>query len=103
MRRLWIVATLAVMVLALPAAAKADGITADCTVAGTTAPCSTMWYTGNVHVRFSTPAGNNPHGCEDEDITSDTAGITYTCTIVVGTAQCCILPVAIKRDATPPV
>ena len=104
MKRLWIIATLAaLMVLALPAAAKADGITADCTVAGTTAPCSdTTWYTGNVHVRFNTPAGNNPHGCEDEDVTTDTAGITYTCTIVVGTGQCCILPVTIKRDATPP-
>jgi hypothetical protein len=104
MKRLWLVAALAVVVLALPAAARADtAITADCTVAGTTAPCSdSTWYTGNVHVRFNTPAGNNPHGCEDQDITSDTAGSTFTCTIVVGSGQCCILSVTIKRDATPP-
>ena len=98
------VAGLAALALMLPAAAHADGITANCTAAGVTAPCASgHWYTADVKVSFILPGGSsNPQGCGDEDISSDTAGLLITCTVAVSGSQCCRLDVTIKRDATPP-
>lgn len=97
-------ALLALVALALPASASADGsITASCTANGVTAACSTGWYTSDVTVRFTLPAGSsNPLGCSDQPITADTAGTTLPCSVVVSGSQCCRLDVLVKRDATPP-
>jgi hypothetical protein len=97
-------ALLALLTLAWPTAASADGtITASCTANGVTAACSTGWYTSDVTVSFTLPAGSsNPLGCADQSITSDTTGMTLTCTVAVIGSQCCRLDVPIKRDATPP-
>lgn len=91
---------LVALVLLLPAAAHADAtISATCNGA----PCSTGWYTTNVHLSFALPGGSsNPQGCGDEDVTSDTGGATFSCSVVVPGSQCCRLDVTIKRDATPP-
>jgi|GEM_PF-1059000 len=100
MRRLVVVAAAAV-VTALPAAAvHADtGISATCN----DAPCSAGWYRTDVKVSFVLPSGSsNPQGCGDQTVNQDTAGTTFTCTVVVGTSQCCRLDVTVKRDATPP-
>jgi hypothetical protein len=88
------------LVLLLPAAAHADAtITATCN--GT--PCAAGWYTANVHVSFLLPAGSsNPQGCGDQDVTADTGGTTFSCSVVVTGSQCCRLDVTVKRDATPP-
>jgi hypothetical protein len=93
----------AVLPLVLPAAARADGITANCTAAGVTAPCNTGWYTSDVTVSFVLPAGSsNPQGCGNQTVNGDTSGFTMTCTVSVAGTQCCRLDVAIKRDATAP-
>jgi hypothetical protein len=89
--------------LALPAAARADGISATCTAAGVAAPCDGHWYTSDVTVSFILPAGSsNPQGCGNQTISTDTSGVTITCTVTVGGGQCCRLDVTVKRDATPP-
>ena len=94
---------LAAVALALPAAARADGITANCTAAGVTSACDSHWYTSDVGVSFVLPAGSsNPQGCGNVTISSDTAGQQITCTVSVSGTQCCRLDVTIKRDATPP-
>jgi hypothetical protein len=90
------------LTLALPAAARAAGITAACTSAGTTAPCdSSHWYRADVTVVFSLPAGSNPLGCATYTVSADTTGATQRCTIDAGSG-CCLLDVTIKRDATAP-
>jgi hypothetical protein len=98
--RLLLAAPLVLLVLLAPASADADtGITASCNGA----PCSTGWYTTNVHVSFTLPGGaSNPQGCGDQDVTQDTGGLTISCSVVVTGSQCCRLDVTIKRDATPP-
>ena len=96
-------AAVVAITLALPAAARADGITASCTANGVTGACSSGWYTSDVTVRFTLPGGSsNPQGCGDQPISTDTAGVTITCTVAVTGSQCCRLDVTIKRDATPP-
>jgi hypothetical protein len=96
-------AAIAVVTLAVPTAAFADGITANCTASGVTAACTTGWYTSDVTVSFILPGGSsNPQGCGNQDINSDTAGFSITCTVSVGGTQCCRLDVTIKRDATAP-
>jgi len=101
--RLAAVAVLAAAALLLPAAARADGITATCTAGGVTAGCSSAWYTADVTVAFILPAGSsNPQGCGNQTVNSDTAGTTFTCTVAVAGTQCCRLDVTIKRDSTPP-
>ena len=96
-------AAVVAITLALPAAARADGITASCTANGVTGACSSGWYTSDVTVRFTLPGGSsNPQGCGDQTISTDTAGVTITCTVAVTGSQCCRLDVTIKRDATPP-
>jgi hypothetical protein len=101
--RLAAVAVLAAAALLLPAAARADGISATCTSGGVTTGCSSAWYTADVTVAFILPAGSsNPQGCGNQTVNSDTAGTTFTCTVAVSGTQCCRLDVTIKRDATPP-
>jgi hypothetical protein len=101
--RLGAVAVLVAAALLLPAAARADGITATCTAGGVTTGCSSAWYTTDVTVAFILPAGSsNPQGCGNETVNSDTSGTTFTCTVAVSGTQCCRLDVTIKRDATPP-
>jgi len=101
--RLLAVGLLAGIALALPAAARADGISATCTARGVSAPCSTGWYTSDVTVSFVLPAGSsNPQGCGNQTVSSDTTGVTFTCTVAVAGTQCCRLDVSVKRDATPP-
>ena len=103
MRPALLIAALVAVVLALPAAARADGIVADCTTPSGTAPCSTGWYTTDVTVSFVLPGGSsNPQGCGNYPISTDTPGTTITCTVSVSGTQCCRLDVTIKRDATPP-
>ena len=98
-----LLAAVVAVTLALPAAARADGIIASCTVSGVTGACSGGWYTSDVTVSFTLPAGaSNPQGCGNQTISSDTAGVTLTCTVAVTGSQCCRLDVTIKRDATPP-
>jgi hypothetical protein len=98
-----LLAAVIAITLALPAAARADGITATCTSSGVAEACSTGWYTSDVTVSFTLPAGSsNPQGCGNQTISSDTAGVTITCTVAVTGSQCCRLDVTIKRDATPP-
>jgi hypothetical protein len=101
--RLLALVLLTVAALALPAAARADGITATCAAGGVTGACSSGWYRSNVTVSFILPAGSsNPQGCGDQTVNSDTTGATFTCTVAVAGTQCCRLDVTIKRDATPP-
>jgi hypothetical protein len=101
--RLAAVAVLAASALLLPAAARADGISATCTAGGVTAGCSSAWYTTDVTVAFVLPAGSsNPQGCGNQIVNSDTSGTTFICTVAVAGTQCCRLDVTIKRDATPP-
>jgi hypothetical protein len=101
--RLLGVLALCVIALTLPAAARADSISANCTSAGVTAGCDpSHWYTSNVTVSFVLPGGSsNPHGCEDVTITSDTTGQPFQCAVTLG-PTCCVLNITIKRDATPP-
>jgi hypothetical protein len=94
---------LVVMTLSLPAAAHADVITATCTASGVSGACGGGWYTSDVMVSFTLPAGSsNPQGCGNQTISSDTAGVTFTCTVAVTGSQCCRIDVTLKRDATPP-
>lgn len=104
MRRPLVTLALALVTLALPAAARADGIAATCTTPAGTAPCNdATWYTTDVTVSFVLPAGSsNPQGCGNQTISTDTAGYPITCTVTVSGTQCCRLDVTIKRDATPP-
>jgi hypothetical protein len=103
MKRVVLGLMLFMVALALPSAAHADGITANCSAAGVTTPCNTHWYTSDVTVSFVLPAGSsNPQGCGNVTISSDTAGQPITCTVSVSGTQCCRLDVTIKRDATPP-
>jgi len=103
MRTMLVALALAASTLALPAAAQADGIVANCASGGTTAPCSSRWYTADVTVSFVLPGGSsNPQGCGNQTIAADTPGTTLTCTVSVSGTQCCRLDVTIKRDATAP-
>jgi hypothetical protein len=103
MRRAMVGLILIAITLALPAAARADGITANCTAAGVTTACDSHWHTSDVTVSFVLPAGSsNPQGCGNVTISSDTTGQAITCTVSVSGSQCCRLDLTIKRDATPP-
>jgi hypothetical protein len=95
-----IAAALAAIALAVPASARTDtGIVATCNGGA----CSSGWYRVDVHLSFTLPGGSsNPQGCGDEDVTQDTSGTTFTCSVTVSGSQCCRLDVTIKRDATPP-
>ena len=100
MRFAVVAAALVAVALALPAAARPDtGIVASCNGSA----CSSGWYRADVHVSFTLPGGSsNPQGCGDQDVTQDTSGTTFTCTVTVSGSQCCRLDLTIKRDATPP-
>ena len=103
MRAAVLAAVAATIALAVPAAAHASGITATCTASGVTGACGSGWYTSDVMVSFTLPAGSsNPQGCGNQTVSTDTAGVTITCTVTVTGSQCCRLDVPIKRDATPP-
>ena len=64
------------------------------------------WQTSDVHLAWE--IGESPQslisssGCEASDIVTDTAGITFTCSITSGGGSASS-SVTIKRDATPPV
>jgi hypothetical protein len=105
MRRAAVGLLVAGVMLTLPAAARADGITAQCTAGGVTSGCASgHWYTSDVKVSFVLPAGSsNPQGCGDQIVATDTAGTSISCSVAVSGSQCCRLDVTIKRDATPPV
>lgn len=103
MRLRFVATAVAAVVLILPAAARADGITATCTAGGSADACNTGWYTTDVTVAFILPAGSsNPQGCGNQTVNYDTAGATFTCTVAVSGSQCCRLDVTIRRDATAP-
>lgn len=63
------------------------------------------WYTGNVAVSWSVVDPESPivnsSGCTNVSVTSDTSGMTYTCTAASsgGTSS---KSVTVKRDAPPP-
>lgn len=64
------------------------------------------WHTSDVHLAWE--IGESPQslisssGCEAGDITADTSGITFTCSITSGGGSASS-SITIKRDATPPV
>lgn len=59
------------------------------------------WYTSDVTVEWKANDGTSHVGCEDQHVTADTPGVTYTCT-VTNSAGSTTRSVTIKRDATPP-
>jgi hypothetical protein len=95
-----VLASLALLVL--PAAATGAGppITVSCNGGG----CSEGWYTTNVTVAFGwDPVGvTSTSGCDTHSVSSDTTGVTFTCTLTYSNGATSSLSVAIKRDATPP-
>src|SRR5712691_8822160 len=103
-RRRYLVVLLAVslLLLILPAGATSAGppITVSCNGGG----CSDGWYTTNVTVAFSwDPTGvTSTNGCDTRTVSSDTAGITLTCTVTYSNGASASLSAGIKRDATPP-
>jgi len=64
------------------------------------------WYTSDVQVSWAiNEAPQNilsSNGCGNSAVTSDTAGVTFTCSVVSGGGSV-TNSVTIKRDATPPV
>jgi hypothetical protein len=61
------------------------------------------WYTSNIQVSWIT-TGNilNSTGCGVSNVTEDTAGVTFTCSVTSASGSVSN-SVTIKRDATPPV
>jgi hypothetical protein len=68
-------------------------------------PGNNGWYTSNVNVTWTVTDAQstitNKTGCDETNLTTDTAGITYTCTATSagGTAS---QSVTVKRDASAP-
>lgn len=64
------------------------------------------WYTGDVSVSWTVTDAESPisskSGCDASSVTSNTAGVTFTCTAQSGGGTA-TKSVTIKRDATPPV
>jgi hypothetical protein len=64
------------------------------------------WYTSNVTVTWTVTDSDSPitqqTGCDARSVTTDTAGVTFTCTATSGGGPTTQL-VTIKRDATAPV
>ena len=64
------------------------------------------WYTNDVQVSWAvneSPASVvSSNGCETSNVTTDTAGATFTCIVVSGGGTASS-SVTVKRDATPPV
>ena len=105
--------------LVLPASVSAGSASLDpptivavCTPAGAAGGCS-GWFTTNVDVSFSwsIPAGEtfwSESGCNAFSVTSDTPGLSYSCTVTVAsindpsTTISKSIAGSIKRDATPP-
>jgi trimeric autotransporter adhesin len=69
-------------------------------------PGNNGWYTGDVEVSWAiNEAPQNilaSHGCGNSSVTSDTAGVTFSCSVTSGGGTASS-SVTIKRDATPPV
>jgi hypothetical protein len=99
---LGVLVLLSLSLLALPAAATSAGppVAVTCNGGG----CSANWYTVGVTVAFSwDPTGvTSTSGCNTRTVSSDTSGITYTCSLTYSNGATSSLPVTIKRDATPP-
>jgi alpha-tubulin suppressor-like RCC1 family protein len=64
------------------------------------------WYTGDVSVAWTvTPNGaavSSQTGCTTQNVTSDTSGVTFTCSATSINGGNSSQSVTIKRDATPP-
>jgi hypothetical protein len=64
------------------------------------------WYTSDVTVSWTVTDAESPvtatTGCGDVSLTSDNAGVTYTCVATSGGGTA-TQSVTVKRDATPPV
>ena len=106
-------------VLVLPASVSAGSASLDpptivalCTPAGAAGGCG-GWFTTNVDVSFSwsIPAGEtfwSESGCNAFSVTSDTPGLSYSCTVTVASTNDPSTTISrtvsgsIKRDATPP-
>ena len=74
-------------------------------VANVTGTQGLGWYRSNVQLTWSVndaeSAVSSSSGCGDSSVTSDTAGVTFTCTATSGGGSAS-KSVTIKRDATPP-
>ena len=65
------------------------------------------WYVSNVSLTWSVSDPESPvtsqTGCETQNITADTAGVTFTCQATSAGGTSSSQPVTIKRDATKPI
>ncbi|HSL64451.1 MAG TPA: hypothetical protein VK874_07300, partial [Gaiellaceae bacterium] len=60
------------------------------------------WYRTNVSVTWTAPAGASLQNCQFDTITSDTSGVTLSCTAFYSASLSVTSHVTIKRDATAP-
>jgi sugar lactone lactonase YvrE len=60
------------------------------------------WYTSNVQISWNVTGSQTSNGCDTSNVTTDTAGVTFTCT-ATSAAGSATKSVTVKRDATPPV
>ena len=65
------------------------------------------WYTSDVSVSWSVTDAESPvtsqTGCDTQNITADTTGVTFTCSATSAGGTSTSQPVTIKRDATKPI
>jgi len=61
------------------------------------------WYTSNVQISWNvTGSVQSTNGCDTSNVTTDTAGVTFTCA-ATSAAGSTSKSIVVKRDATPPV
>jgi hypothetical protein len=101
-RCLLVLVVASLLVLIVPSAATSAG--PPLTVACNGAACSSDWYRGNVTIAFSwDPIGvTSTSGCDTKTVSSDTTGVTFTCTVTYSNSATSSLSATIKRDATTP-
>ena len=87
------------LVILAPAASAAP-ITVTCNGGG----CAPDWYKVNITVAFAwDPTGvTSTSQCDTNTVTSDTTGWSRTCTVTYSNGSQSVLPVTVKKDATPP-
>src|SRR6266849_3631399 len=101
-RYLVVLVLVSLPLLILPVSATSAG--APITVTCNGGACSDGWYTVNVTVAFSWDPTDVvlTDGCDTNTVSSDTTGITFTCTVTYKNGSKAFLSVTIKRDATAP-
>jgi hypothetical protein len=98
-----IIPVLALLMLALPASARAGSATITASCNGVENGCSSAWYTTSVTVKFSVAgSGIKSVNCPDLTVSSDTAGVDASCVVTFTDNTITGKAVTIKRDATPP-